>query len=271
MSKKRLKILLTNDDGIRSNGLVQLYLELSEFTDVTIITPHVQRSGEGKAITINQILRVEEVEVTPKKKGYTINGSSADSIIFALHELVEQSFDLVVSGINQGLNISSHIVLTSGTCAAAFEASFYNIPAIAFSMNVKPTNFFVTPTKETFEKVARVAARIVKNMIGITFPENLAFLNVNFPYETTDDTPTKLTTLAKKFLTFRPELRKDPRKNDYYFLWGDPIKEIPPNSDVEAIFNGQISISPVTNDLNIIRDSHIDQFMEKIMKKWKND
>ncbi|MHA1213228.1 MAG: 5'/3'-nucleotidase SurE [Candidatus Heimdallarchaeota archaeon] len=248
MSKK-YKILLTCDDSIRSNGLLQLYYELSEFADVTIITPNVQRSAEGKAITINQILRIEKVVINGDFEAYTFNGSSADAVILGLHEL-NGPFDMVVSGINQGLNISSHIVLTSGTCAAAFEASFYGIPAIAFSMDVSQEHFFTTPTRDVFKANAKKSAMIVKELLGKPYPENLAFFNVNYPFKITEETPMKLTTLAEKFLVFKPEVRKDPRKNDYYFLWGDFVKEAPEGSDIEAFAQGSISITPVTNNVN---------------------
>ncbi|NHJ41150.1 MAG: 5'/3'-nucleotidase SurE [Asgard group archaeon] len=267
MSLKESNILLTNDDGIRSNGLISLYQELSKFANVTIITPHVQRSGEGKAITINQILRVEEIEIFDNKTSYIIDGTSADCIIFGLHALEEGPFDLVVSGINQGLNIPSHIILTSGTCAAALEASFYNVPAIAISMNVKQAHYFVSPNKETFTNVAKVAAKIIRKLIGKQFPQGLAFLNVNFPYDITDETPIEISTVAKKFLDFRPELRKDPRKNNYYFFWGEPIFAAPKGSDVEVISRGSISLSPITNDLNISKVSDLNAFLKEIIKK----
>jgi 5'-nucleotidase len=261
------KILLTNDDGIRSKGLLQLYNELSSFADVTVITPDIQRSGEGKAITINQIIRVEEVELSGNDKGYAINGTSADCVIFGLSALKEGPFDLVVSGINQGLNISSHIILTSGTCAAALEASFYDVPAIAFSMNVMQANYFVSPDKETFTNVAKVAAKIVKKVVGKNYPEGLAFLNVNFPYKTTEETPIEITTIAEKFLDFKAEVRKDPRKNDYYFFWGNPVTNAPKGSDIEVILHNHISLSPVTNDLNIGKDLNLDGFLTEIIKK----
>jgi 5'-nucleotidase len=266
MSRKKPKILLTNDDGIRSKGLLQLYEALSVFANVTVITPHIQRSGEGKAITINQIIRVEEAELDDNKKGYAINGTSADCVIFGLSALKEGPFDLVVSGINQGLNISSHIILTSGTCAAALEASYFNVPAIAFSMNVMQANYFVSPDKETFTNVAKVAAKIVKKVIGKKYPEELAFLNVNFPFNTTEDTPIEATTIAKKFLDFRAEVRKDPRKNDYYFFWGNPITNAPKGSDIEVILRDCISISPVTNNLNISKEINLGNFLDEIIK-----
>ncbi|MCK5298682.1 MAG: 5'/3'-nucleotidase SurE [Candidatus Heimdallarchaeota archaeon] len=267
MSVVRKKILLTCDDGIRSNGLVQLYSELSKFADVTIITPNTQRSAEGKAITINQIIRVEKEEITPDITGYSISGSSADAVIFGLNALEEGPFDLVVAGINQGLNISSHIVLTSGTCAAAFEASFYGVPAIAFSMHVNPANYFVNPTLETFSNTAKISAQITKQVLQMDFPEKLAFINVNYPYNASNDTPIKITKLANKFLVFKPELRKDPRNNDYYFFWGDPVKEAPEGSDIEAIAKEYISISPVTSDLNLNNKAEEFTLLDILVKK----
>ncbi|MBN1328194.1 MAG: 5'/3'-nucleotidase SurE [Candidatus Heimdallarchaeota archaeon] len=267
MSKKA-KILLTCDDGIHSNGLLQLYYELSKVANVTIITSHIQRSAEGKAITINQILRTEKVIINGDIEGYSINGTSADAIILGLHEL-DGPFDLVVSGINQGLNISSHIVLTSGTCAAAFEASFYGVPAIAFSMDVSPQHYFVTPSRETFEQTAKISAKIVSILLKKKYPENLAFINVNYPYSITEKTPIKITNLAKRFLVFKPELRKDPRNNDYYFLWGEPEKVATSGSDIEAFIQGAISLSPVINDLSYSISKEPLTFLEEILRELK--
>ncbi|NHJ85830.1 MAG: 5'/3'-nucleotidase SurE [Asgard group archaeon] len=252
MSSKKYKILLTCDDGIRSNALIELYHELSEIAEVVIIAPHDQRSAEGKAITINQIVRLENEILPDDIKAYSINGTSADAVIFGVNVLQEGPFDLVVAGINQGYNISSHIILTSGTCAAAFEASYYGIPAIAFSMDVPPTDYFAKSNPETFKKTAKLAAKMVERLLGKDFPENLAFLNVNFPLEASEITPIKVTNVAKKFLNFQPEQRKDPRNNDYYFIWGEAVREIQKGTDLEAIANGLISISPITNNLSCI-------------------
>jgi 5'-nucleotidase len=262
---RRKKILLTNDDGINSKGLLPLYRELSTFADVTVITPNIQRSGESKAITINTILRVEETELLPKVKAYTISGTAADGIIYALHKLPERPFDFVVAGINQGLNVSSHIIMTSGTCAAAFEASFYGIPAVAFSMKVPETNFFVTPEENVFHSAAKVAARITKQLIDKVYPQKMAFLNVNFPEKTTSTTPIVLTTLAKRLIVFKPYEYQDPRNNDYFFLWGDIAKEVKKGSDVHAILEDKISVTPITNDLTLNSNDQITNFVEKMI------
>jgi len=87
MSSSKKKILLTCDDGIHSNGLLELYNQLSKFADVIIITPQGQRSAESKAITINKILRIEKVNITDGISGYSISGTSADAVIFGLNFL----------------------------------------------------------------------------------------------------------------------------------------------------------------------------------------
>lgn len=265
MNKK--KILLTNDDSIHSTSLIELYTELSQFADVTIIVPNIQRSGEGKAITINKIVRIEKIILNPNIEAYAISGTSADAVIFGLTSLKEGPFDLVVSGINQGLNLSSHIIMSSGTCAACFEASFYDIPAIAFSMNVSSKNYFVSPEQEIFSYAAKISARMVKNILEIGLPEKIAFINVNYPQEVNFETKIKKTNIAKKFLEFKPYPNKDPRNNDYYFLWGEPINELPPNSDLEAIYNGNISISFVTSDLNSSTIINEEEYLTNLIKK----
>ena len=269
MTTTKKKILLTNDDGIRSAGILSLYKELSKFADVTIISAETQRSAEGKAITINTIIRNEKIHITDSIIGYSITGTTADAVILGLNTLDEGPFDFVVSGINQGLNISNHIVLTSGTCAACFEASFYNVPAVAFSMHVSEKNFFVSPDHKTFQKAAEVSAQIVRELLVRNYPKNLAFVNVNYPQEVTLKTPKVTTYLTNRFLDFKPEQRKDPRNNDYYFVWGDIIKDIPPGSDAEAIMKNTISISPVTANLNLNNGSENESFIENLIEKMK--
>ncbi|NHJ05933.1 MAG: 5'/3'-nucleotidase SurE [Candidatus Heimdallarchaeota archaeon] len=271
MNIKRKKILLTNDDSVYSSGLAEMYRKLSKFADVTIIVPHIQRSGEGKAITINKIIRVEKVTIEGDIHAYTITGTSADAIIFGLTYLEEGPFDLVVSGINQGLNLSSHIILTSGTCAACFEASFYNVPAIAFSMNVSAENYFVSPIKEMFALTAEISSLFVKNILERKFPEEIAFLNVNYPENVTLETSIKITSIAKKFLEFKPYSNKDPRNNEFFFLWGEPVKELPIGSDLEAIYNGQISVSIVSSDLNKICHDNEKNFLVDLVEKMKEN
>jgi 5'-nucleotidase len=251
VKKSRPNILLTNDDGIQSTALSLLFKELSKFADVTIITPHFQRSGGGKAITINNIIRLEKNKIDGDISCYTISGTAADAIIFALNELPERPFDFVVSGINMGLNLSAHIILTSGTCAAAFEAAFMGVPAVAFSMDVHSKNYFVSPEKEVFKITAAIAGKIVKKLLEHPYPEELAFFNVNFPKNVSEETPKEMSYLASRFIDFKPLEKKDPRKNKYYFLWGKLTKNIPKNSDVDIIQQNKISITPITKNFTL--------------------
>ncbi len=269
MTTIRKKILLTNDDGIRSNGILTLYTELSKFADVTIIAAETQRSAESKAITINNIIRTEKINITESIVGYSISGTTADAVILGTNILEEGPFDFVVSGINQGLNISNHIVLTSGTCAACFEASFYNIPAVAFSMHVSEKNFFVSPDHNTFQKAAEVSAQIVKELLLSTYPENLAFINVNYPQDVSLETEKRNSFMANKFLDFKPEERQDPRNNNYYFIWGDIVKDIPPGSDTDTLMQKKVSISAVTANLNLNVKSENEQFVDDLIQKVK--
>lgn len=269
MNTSKKKILLTNDDGIKSMGLLSLYDELSKFADVTVISPHIQRSGEGKAITFNKIIRVEEEVLRNGLKGYTISGTSADAIIFAVNSLEEGPFDFVVAGINQGLNISSHIVLSSGTCAAAFEGAFYNLRSIAFSMDTSSEHYFGRPNQETFEVPAKLAARFVKSLLETSYPKGLAFPNVNFPRNVQLDSSIKITTLAPRLIDFKPEKRKDPRNKDYYFIWGEITEDIPNGTDVKEILAGNISVTPIALDFTY-NNTGSKKFLQKIIKKYES-
>ncbi len=267
MTTNRKKILLTNDDGIRSSGILSLYNELSKFADVTIISAETQRSAESKAVTINNIIRTEKINITDSIVGYSITGTTADAVILGVNTLEEGPFDFVVAGINQGLNVSNHIVLTSGTCAACFEASFYGIPAAAFSMHVSEKNFFISPDDNTFQKAAEVSALIVKQLLQCTYPENLAFINVNYPLDVSLETEIKNTFLSNRFLDFKPEKKLDPRNNSYYFILGHLVEDIPQGSDTDTLLHKMISISPVTANLNLNFKSANDHFVNDLIQK----
>src|SRR5688572_29447476 len=130
-----MRILLTNDDGIFAPGLLAFYRELAKIADVAVVAPEGVQSGGSHAITIRHPVLWQTVGVGDVFRGTSVEGTPADCVKLALHSLLPEKPDLVVSGINAGLNTGIH-VLYSGTVAAAIEASIHGCPAIAVSFEL---------------------------------------------------------------------------------------------------------------------------------------
>jgi 5'-nucleotidase len=162
------KILITNDDGIEAEGLVCLEEHLQGLAELTIVAPDRERSAVSHGLTIRSPLNIQK----NKENHYILNGTPADCIIYALHHLFDTLPDLVISGINHGANLSDDIMY-SGTVAAAREASFQGVPALAISQayDDKPIRF----------RAGAEFARTLVEMMLSRAPQSTYFFNVNIP------------------------------------------------------------------------------------------
>ena len=236
-----MKILLTNDDGIHAKGLWALYKRFSGNHEVTVIAPDRERSGVGHGITLNEPLRSTYVEVNGGYKGYAVTGTPADCIKLGILEILDERPDVVISGINLGMNVGVNINY-SGTEAAAKEASLYGIAAIAISMQgVEENNyddialFIEVLSKKVFEK-------------GLPFG---TFLNVNIPDKPVKETAgLRFSRQGVKLFSEYFEKRVDPRNRMYYWQ-GCDSKFIDRSPDVDSadIYNNFISITPIKCDM----------------------
>jgi len=246
-------ILLSNDDGIYSNGIRSLACAMYKRKwDVTVIAPRSQRSGEGKAITFDQPVRMQEIPLSylDGKIGWRTTGTPADAVIHGVYQRVnvgKPPFDLIVSGINAGENTSAHSILTSGTCAVAFESALLGFPAIAFSIDVDEHLFFDDSADPPGMKIAaEIACEIISNVIKNGLPEGVGFLNVNFPNSISKDTPIEICKMAMTKYRDYTIRREDPRGVPYYWIWGD-THDVPKNTDAYAVLKKKvISITPIT-------------------------
>ena len=251
---KAPNILLSADDGIYSQGIKCLAQEMrSRNYHLTVIAPRTQRSGVGKAITFEEPIRVEKIPLTylDGETGWRITGTPADAVIHGIHERSQTDlppYDLVIAGINAGENTSAHSMLTSGTCAVAFEAALLNHPALAFSLEVHDHLFFDDrqPIKE-YEIAAKIACNMIEKVLVNGLPEDVAFLSVNFPNNVTLETPMELSTLSSiKYIDYTIK-KKDPRGVEYYWIWGNRLPDIPEGTDVHTVMEKKaISITPIT-------------------------
>jgi 5'-nucleotidase len=164
-----MKILLTNDDGIFAPGLAAIYKELSTLGDVAVVAPAETKSGAGHSVTFYQPLVCNHVDVNGRFTGYSVCGSPADCVKLALNELAEGPIDLVVSGMNAGANVGINVYY-SGTVAAAMEAAFYRVPAVAMSLTMDDPM--------DFEQGARYCLQILKKLLPNLGAE---VININIP------------------------------------------------------------------------------------------
>ena len=164
-----MQILLTNDDGIFAPGLAALYKELVEIADVTVVAPADSRSGSSHSITLKRPFACNKIDINGRFTGFSVEGSPADCVKLASMQLCKDPIDLVVAGLNNGSNTGINAYY-SGTVAAAMEAAFLKIPAVAMSL--------ASEEHLDFEAAAKYCTDILKKLMPIA-PGDV--LNINVP------------------------------------------------------------------------------------------
>jgi len=236
-----MKILVTNDDGIFADGLRILVSELSKIAQVIVVAPHQERSITGTAVTLRRPLRVQRIEpVVPEVATYSVEGTPSDSVILAIGKLAENGIDLVVSGINQGLNLGDD-VLISGTVSAALQGYLHGLPAIAVSAPFTGG--------EPRDNAAKLATLLAKGIDGSALSTGI-FLNINMP-----DLPLaelrgiKVTQRATQSHRFAVEEEPDGGQTYYRLRYHRVNNDANSNTDITAIEQGYISITPLNATL----------------------
>ncbi|MBN1526504.1 MAG: 5'/3'-nucleotidase SurE [Candidatus Omnitrophica bacterium] len=236
-----MNILLTNDDGIYAEGIYVLYEALKKVGNVTVVAPATEQSAVGHAITMSDPLRVKEARRRRQRFGYAVSGTPADCVKIAIRSLLRKKPDLVVSGINLGPN-TGFSVLYSGTVSGATEGAILGIPSIAVSLGT-----FVDPD---YRNAANFAAKLARLVHKNGLPKG-TFLNLNVPaLPASKIKGVRITTQGKTPIIERFDKRVDPRKRTYYWLTGEVMNlRGGIESDIVALKNGYISITPVQYDL----------------------
>lgn len=230
-----MKILISNDDGIKAKGIKFLMNELQKNHDVTVVAPHKERSSCGHGITLGEPLRTTEHSAGV----YSCSGTPADCILVGIgHMLRDDPPDIVVTGINHGANLGTDRFY-SGTIAAAREASFRGIPSIALSLvtrNIKDI--------EHFEIASEFTSQLLSLNIQKMLPK-MSVLNINFPnIPWSKIRGVKYTTLGVQKYSEEVIERKDGRGKSYFWVGGtyqgyDDI----PGSDCNEVYNGFITMN----------------------------
>jgi len=235
-------MILTNDDGIYSDGIQILKKQLDNIAEVIVIAPDRERSTIGHAMTLRKPLRIDKIKIDDCSWGFSINGTPADCIIVGLLEIMKDNKpDLIVSGINRGPNLGDDIIY-SGTVSAAMEGAMRNVPSLAVS--IAAYNDF------KFESAALSTKNIISNLIKSDLPENL-ILNINIPNINYNEIKgIEITRHGKRIYQNKIKIIHDPRGTTHYWLGGNlPEGKIEPNTDFDAIYNHKVSITPLSLDL----------------------
>jgi 5'-nucleotidase len=233
-----MRILLSNDDGIRSEGLKALYEELSKFADVVVVAPDRERSAVGRALTLHRPIRCEKID----ENWYAVDGTPTSCVYIGIHAIMKGNKpDMVIGGINRGPNLGEDITY-SGTVSVAMEGALLGIPSLAFSL--------ASFENHKWKDAAKWAAEIAKEVGKKGLPQGCC-LNVNIPNLSFEEIRgIKLTRQGKKNYSEKVEERKDPWGRTYYWIGGEEPDWIPePGTDYWAVKNGYISITPIHLDL----------------------
>lgn len=234
----KIHILLTNDDGFHADGLQTLYTHLKDEYRISIIAPDRERSAIGHAITMSRPLRVFVKD--EQLNHWMLDGTPADCVKLAIEYLLKKTPpDLIISGINRGPNLGND-VLYSGTVSAAIEGFFCQIPSLAVSLAGYGKLDF-NPCASFISSKVQVLRRLAENSV----------LNINFPPSSIGDYQgVKFTKLGKRIYRNVFEARQDLRGQTYFWLGGDLVEsEQPMDTDIKAIDDGFISITPLNPDI----------------------
>lgn len=249
-----LTILLSNDDGVYAEGIRVLAKALQSVGRVILVAPDRNRSGASNSLTLSHPLRLREL----KPDVISVEGTPTDCVHLAVTGLLEEKPDIIISGINEGANLSDD-VWYSGTVAAAMEGRFLGIPSLAVSLvSDESRNYH-------YETAAQVVVNLIDSVLSKTLPHR-TFLNVNVP-----DVPFEqlkgyeVTALGKRH-SAQPTIRAaDPRGKDIY--WVGPVGEASddrPGTDFYAVNQNKVSLTPLKIDLT-------DHEMFDQLQSWVKD
>jgi len=237
----RPRILVTNDDGIETHGILALKQALDPIGEVIVVAPDTNQSAVGHGKTLMRPLRVRERRLDDGSTGYAIDGSPTDCVSLGLLGFFDEPFDLVAAGINYGANLGDDITY-SGTVSAAMEAVINGVPAFAISQEYIG--------QVDFELAALAAAVVARNILehGLRRGE---LLSINVPAATIAECEGfEVTRVGRRIYQDELVQRLDPRGLPYYWIGGPPPSGISvPGTDFNAVVNRRISVTPIHLDL----------------------
>ena len=261
-----MNILISNDDGVFAPGILAAKQAVEDLGDVTVVAPDKNNSSVGRRITLFKHLQLSSHELDDGSLGYSVSGSPADAVIVGANSVMDTKPDLVITGINQGVNISCDIT-SSGTVCAAFEAVSLGIPAIASSLFIDPKTSYKQDEKwewyidYDFTLAKKVLHDLVSKIIDEGFPDGVNLFNLNVPsnYESEE---VRITHLSDKMLDkhvidntheekkeiFNYPLGENQKSDDLVMITSDLVKDYEEGSDGYALF---VEKRPSLTPLNV--------------------
>lgn len=241
--KEKPLILVTNDDGVFSKGILSLTQAVMHLGDVVVVAPDKPQSGMGHAVTINNLVRLNKVKYDlPVKAAWSCSGTPVDCVKLAIYRVLHRKPDLVVSGINHGSN-SSINVLYSGTMSAALEGAVEGIPSLGFSL-------LDHSAEADFDASMETAVKLVKNTLEKGMPDGVC-LNVNIPKGRPEEIHgIRICRQARAYWEDNFDVRTDPSGKNYYWLTGEfKLLDRGDDTDEQALASNFVSVVPVHYDL----------------------
>ena len=244
-----MRILLTNDDGIHAEGLTALERIAAKLSDdVWICAPEAERSGASRALTLSDPIRVRKLD----ERRFATSGTPTDCVMLGIRELVEgKAPDLLLSGVNRGANLAEDVTM-SGTVAGAIEAMALGVPGIALSQ----MGFY--EGQRGYDAAEAFAPGIIRRLMEVGWPDDV-IMNLNFPGRP----PSEVTEVEVTRQGFRDshirtaEKRTDLRGREYYWVGFRQERSQPaPGTDLRALYDGKISVTPLHIDLTHSESVH---------------
>jgi len=249
----RLNILISNDDGVKAEGITTLAAHIAKQHQVTVVAPDKNRSGSSSALTLDRPLNCEKLD-----NGYfSVTGTPCDCVHLGSHRLMSQKPDMVISGINRGPNLGDD-VMYSGTVAAAMEGRSMGFPAVAVSLAGRQC--------DNYDTAARVMKNILFRLIDFSLSSNI-ILNVNVPdvpYEALAGYRQTRLGCRHRADTIVPA--KDPRGRDVYWI-GPPSEpqDVGEGTDFDAIEQNFVSITPLVVDFTALQSfNSVNEWIAKL-------
>ena len=249
-----MNILISNDDGVNAEGILAAKQAVEDLANVYVVAPDENNSSVGRRLTLFKHLKLDKCELEDGSVAYSVSGSPADAVIVGADYVMDEKPDLVITGINQGVNISCDIT-SSGTVCAAFEAVSLGIPAIAASLFIDPKTAYKQDENGEwyvdydFTLAKKVLHDLVLKIKNEGFPEGVDLFNLNVPtnYESEE---VKITTLSHKMLDkhvidntdeekaeiFNYPLDENQDSDDLIMITSDLVKDYEQGSDGYALF-----------------------------------
>jgi 5'-nucleotidase len=251
MRLEKVRILITNDDGIHSEGIRALEDVLKPIGDVYVVAPESEMSGASHSLTLARPLRIRWID----ERHWTVDGTPTDCVTFAINRILppEQLPHICASGINHGANLGDDATY-SGTVAGAMESTILGVPGIAFSL--------VANRSQDFTESARVAHDLMRKAVAEGLPKG-TLLNVNIP----KGAPRGIRVTKQGIKDARPVISEhtDPRGKFYYWIGEERNGfHAEGGTDFEAIDEGYVSVTPMRSDLT-------DYKAIESLKNWENN